>query len=262
LIAIGDKVFDGPLELWIEKGRLVQKPPSEGGQAIPERVLFERMQLVRMNVDKSGVTLRWHMLAANWSSLYFAKELIATFPGPYRFEYYVAGWFSETLQHPADAVDRLDELIHKSDVHLSSSVYIRDGDVGREDMPRLLRSALRANYAQEDDSIDCIMDPASGRYRVQRVGSRSTIARLWGMSPISYPCLTGHTYDQVVSKIYPEVSRSGEPHYDHICAAMTTATGETMWIPYQRVVLPLRDTRAKKAVRIVTELAKVDVSPL
>ena len=95
-----------------------------------------------------------------------------------------------------------------------------------------------------------------------RVGSQSTIAQLWGMSPVSYPCLTGHSYDQAVSRIYPEVSRTGDPHYDHIYAAMASPVGDVMWVPYQRVVLPLQHGRSKKGVRIVTELAKVDISPL
>ena len=65
-----------------------------------------------------------------------------------------------------------------------------------------------------------------------------------------------------MSRIYPQVSRTGEPHYDHIYAAMATPNGEVVWFPYQRVVLPLREGRNKKGVRVITELAKVDISPL
>jgi hypothetical protein len=79
---------------------------------------------------------------------------------------------------------------------------------------------------------------------------------------VSYPCLTGHSYDHAVSRVYPEVNRSGEPHHDHIYAAMAAANGDVVWVPYQRVVLPLNLSRSRKGVRIVTELAKVDISPL
>ena len=58
------------------------------------------------------------------------------------------------------------------------------------------------------------------------------------------------------------MSQSGDPHYDHIYAAMVSSKGEVVWMPYQRVVLPLRGGRSKKGVRVVTELAKVDISPL
>jgi hypothetical protein len=33
-------------------------------------------------------------------------------------------------------------------------------------------------------------------------------------------------------------------------------------VPYQRVVLPLVQGRNRKSVRVVTELAEVDISPL
>jgi hypothetical protein len=121
---------------------------------------------------------------------------------------------------------------------------------------------LRDNAADEECSIDCMYDPSSQRFRVARVGRHSTIAKLWGVNPVSYPCLTGHSYDQAVSRVYPQVSRTGEAHYDHIYAAMASANGDVVWVPYQRVVVPLNLGRSKKAVRVVTELAKVDISPL
>ena len=129
-------------------------------------------------------------------------------------------------------------------------------------MPGLLQQALRDNAADEACSVDCLFDPASQRFRVARVGQQSTIAKLWGVNPVSYPCLTGHSYDLAVSRAYPNVARSGEPHYDHVYAAMASARGDVVWVPYQRVVLPLNLGRSRKAVRIVTELAKVDISPL
>ena len=97
-------------------------------------------------------------------------------------------------------------------------------------------------------SIDCAYDPSSQRYRVTRVGPQSTIAKLWGLNPVSYPCLIGHSYDEAVSRAYPQVTRSGEPHYDHIYAAMASARGDVVWVPYQRVVLPLAQGRRARGV--------------
>ena len=65
-----------------------------------------------------------------------------------------------------------------------------------------------------------------------------------------------------MSRVYPQVSRTGQAHYDHIYAAMASANGDVVWVPYQRVVVPLHLGRSKKAVRVVTELAKVDICPL
>ena len=129
-------------------------------------------------------------------------------------------------------------------------------------MPPVLQRALKDNAASEDVSIDCAYDPSSHRYRVARVGPQSTIAKLWGLNPVSYPCLIGHSYDEAVSRAYPQVTRTGEPHHDHIYAAMASARGDVVWVPYQRVVLPLVQGRNRKSVRVVTELAEVDISPL
>jgi hypothetical protein len=43
---------------------------------------------------------------------------------------------------------------------------------------------------------------------------------------------------------------------------MTSARGDVVWVPYQRVILPLNHGRGRKAVRVVTELAKVEIEPL
>lgn len=242
---------------WVSKGSL-QPPPS----GMDERELLHRQGFVKIEQDDNGTTVKWTMFSSNWASLYFAMEWIHCTPGPYHLNYYSAGWFTERYDTAWEAADRMSQLIYKSDIHLSRTVYIHDASEARDDVPQLLKSALRNNDIDEDHSIDCIFDPSSHKFRVTRVGNQSTIARLWGMNPVSYPCLTGHSYDQAVSRIYPEVSRTGEPHYDHIYAAMTSPTGDVVWVPYQRVVLPLRMGRNKKGVRIVTELTKVDISPL
>ena len=246
---------------WIRNGRL--QPAPEGiSSTLDERNLLQRHGFVKIQEGEAGTTLRWSMFTANWSSLFYAAEWVHGAQGPFQLQYYSAGWFNERFDYPHAAAERIHHLIHKSDVHLSQTVYIRSAPERRADVPALLQRALRDNAADEDCSIDCMYDPSSQRYRVARVGRQSTIAKLWGVNPVSYPCLTGHSYDRAVSLAYPEVSRSGAPHYDHIYAAMASANGDVVWVPYQRVVLPLNMGRARKAVRVVTELAKVDISPL
>lgn len=247
---------------WVAHGRLQTATELRGGERLDERALLHREGCVKIVESETGTTVRWAMFSANWASLYFVMDWIHGAIGPFQLQYYSAGWFNERYDHAWEASDRIHHLIHKSDVHLSQTVYIQDAPENRDDMPMLLHKALKDNAIDDDHSIDCTFDPASQKFRVSRVGAQSTIAKLWGINPVSYPCLTGHSYDQAVSRIYPEVSRTGEPHYDHIYAAMASASGDVVWVPYQRVVLPLRLGRNKKAVRVVTELAKVDISPL
>jgi hypothetical protein len=246
---------------WVSNGRF-RHAPEVTVPATGERHLLQRHGFLKIVEDETGTTLRWSMFSANWSSLFFAAEWVHGARGPFHLQYYSAGWFNERYDHPHAAADRIRQLIQKSDVHLSQTVYIRSAPDTRKDVPPLLERALRDNAADEECSIDCAYDPSSQRFRVSRVGRQSTIAKLWGVNPVSYPCLTGHSYDQAVSRVYPQVSRTGEPHHDHIYAAMASAKGDVVWVPYQRVVLPLNQGRSRKGVRIVTELAKVDISPL
>ena len=76
---------------------------------------------------------------------------------------------------------------------------------------------------------------------------------------MSYPCINGGAYDRTVSAAYGDVLRSGRPRYDHVYAAMKTPGESLMWIPYQRVIMPKHLAAGRRAVSIVTEIAKVDI---
>lgn len=245
---------------WVGGGRLA--PPEVAVAATDERHLLQGQGLVKITEDAQGTTIRWAMFAPNWSSLYFAAEWLIGATGPFHLQFYASGWFEEQHARCWAASDRIRQLIGKSDVHLSQSVYIKDVSPTCPDMPMGLRQALDSGLAEEDCSVDCSYDPVSHRYRVVRVGPQSMIGRLWGTSLVSYPCLSGHAYDRAVSRVYAEVTRTGEPHYDHVYAAMASARGDVLWIPYQRVVLPLSRSRNRKAVRVVAEVGPVDIQPL
>ncbi len=52
---------------------------------------------------------------------------------------------------------------------------------------------------------------------------------------------------------------TGQPHYDHVIAAMTTPNGSVVWFPYQRVVLPHYLPDGRKGVSVVSQVARVDI---
>lgn len=247
---------------WIKDGRIKQLPTNNGPGSPDERALLHREGYVKLLENESGTIIRWAMFSSNWASLYFAMEWVHGALGHYQLQYYSAGWFTERFEQAWEASDRIHQLIHKSDVHLSQTVYIQEANESGDEVPLLLKQALRENAMDEEHSIDCLYDSNSQKFQVSRVGPKSTIAQVYGLSPVSYPCLTGHSFDHAVSRIYPDVIRTGAPHYDHIYAAMSSPTGDVYWIPYQRVVLPLKMGRNKRGVRVVTELTKVDISVL
>jgi hypothetical protein len=203
------------------------------------------------------------MFTSNWASLYFAMEWIHGTLGPYQLQYYSAGWFTDRFEQAWEASDRIHQLdLQERRAPLADGLHPGGERKLATTCRCLLKQALRENAMDEDHSIDCLYDATSQKFQVSRVGPKSTIAQVYGLSPVSYPCLTGHSFDHAVSRIYPDVIRTGTPHYDHIYAAMSSPTGDVYWIPYQRVVLPLKVGRNKRGVRVVTELTKVDISVL
>lgn len=248
-------------EFWIANGRLASPPESLGETGLPERVLLDRNNVVNATVDESGVTIKWHAAAANWASLHFVKAWIRAHAGPFTLHYYLSGWFTETLDDASAASNRIAEIMSKSDVHLSSRIYTREFDPAAHQLPEGLRACFEAGEAPAENSIDCSIDDASGRVKVERIGSHSPIAKLWGMSPVSTPCLSGTSYDAVVSRAYVDVSRTGKPHYDHIYAAMMGPDGEVAWIPYQRLVMRHPASRSRRRlVSVVSEITPVEIA--
>jgi hypothetical protein len=249
------------LEFWISKGCLVPKPEPEDGKPLPERTLLDRYNLVKVTASPKGATIKWFAFGANWASLYFAKEWIGTFPGPYTLNYYMSGWFTEKYDDPLDARDRIDTLIAKSDLHLSSRIYTQSFDPDTCQLPDLIRRTYETGVAPPEASVDCSMDEETGRVKVERIGPQSAIAKLWGVSPVSTPCLAGTNYDKVTAKGYFEAVRTGQPYYDHIYAAMMGRDGEVSWIPYQRIVMPHARKRGRnRMVSVVSEVTQVAIA--
>jgi hypothetical protein len=248
-------------EFWIDHGKLAPPPVIDPARPGRDRELLGREGRVRVTVGRTGTTVTWVAFSANWASLYFTKEWIGTFPGPYTLKYFVAGWFTETLEDPAQARDRLDCIMANGDIRLSASVYIKDMAPKQGRTPTLLLEALEQRNIDEAHSVDCLLDPRTEQFRVARVGDQSQIARYYGtISPVSYPCHTGHTYDRIVSAAYREVWRSRKPNYSHVYAAMVRPDSEVVWIPYHRVILPGNEAGKSPRVTIISQIAPVDIT--
>ena len=147
----------------------------------------------------------------------------------------------------------------KSDVHLQSRTFVKQVDPGIVSIPDLLGDVMAAQSADDTYSIDCKFDTDTSRFKVTRIGENSMIAHLWGIEPVSYPCINGGSYDQVVSAVYPEVIRTGEPVYSHVYAAMAFPNSPVRWFPYQRVILPKRFADGEKGVTVVSKADQVDI---
>jgi hypothetical protein len=258
ILELADVDQSGARTQWILRGEQVASTEPRPGDLREEHELFERDGFVKLVECPEGTTVMWSVFAPNWASLYAVMDRLDQAPAPVTLKYFLSGWFVETLPDSLSARRRIHTILAKSDIHLTSRTYVRPASPNRPDIPPILKQALEQN-APAEFGIDCVYDSASGRFSVERVGRKSEIARVWGMSPVSYPCINGLTYDQVVSAAYHRVLTTGEPHYDHVLAAMVTPASDVFWYPYQRVILPGKFAGSRKGVFVVSKQAPVDI---
>jgi hypothetical protein len=242
---------------WVYRGEvLAERPHRHDGD---DDALLHGEGLVRVTSSSAGTEIKWSVISPSFASLFHAACAIRDLQGPYMLRYFLAGWFEENFDNSSEAAERIYEIVAKSDIHLVRRAFVREFNPSDKQIPSLLKDTLIDGAAETDFSVDCIYEESSGRFRVDWIGPKSTIAKLWGMAPVSYPCQAGGSSDRIVSAAYIDVLKAGRPRYDHVYAAMVTPESDVIWIPYHRVIIPKRATGARRGVSIVSEIAKVDI---
>ena len=246
---------------WVANGDIFQSLDVLGLEDWDEASLLDRKGFVRLRIDSRGTTVRWSVFSGNWSSLFFVMDWLLHQPTPITLQYYLVGWFSETVADPFTARERMHTIMAKSDVHLQSRTFVKPATPDKSTyIPDIIGDALEHVSVAPEHSVDLVQDPEDSRFKITRIGSESTIARLWGIEPVSYPCINGGSYDQIVSEVYPQVIQTGEAHYGHVYAAMSFPNSPIKWFPYQRVILPQRFADGQKGVTVLSAFSKVDIS--
>ena len=245
--------------IWIAHGNPLPPLENANGSEIKEDRALQWDGMIKLTFGPVGTEIKWSVFAANWASLFHVLDLIEAYPAPFKLKYFLVGWFEEVIQTSEEAYDRIESIIAKSDIHLTQRTFVREADPNRRDIPPLLKSALQDRTVLPDYSIDCVLDEAHGSFRVGRIGSETPIAKVYGFHPVSYPCINGLSYDHLVSQAYGKVVATGQPHYDHVIAAMMTPDGSVVWFPYQRVILPHYLPDGRKGVSVVSQVAPVDI---
>ena len=221
---------------WVSDGRVVPPPPGRGLLRQPSRsaTCCSGRASSRSSRARPGTTLRWSMFSRQLVLALFRGGVGArrprAFPPAVLFRRLVqralracaGGGGPHPPPHPQERRAPVADRLHPQ----------RSRRTAR-DVPPLLKQALRDNAGGRGHlRSTASMIPSSQRFRVARVGPQSTIAKLWGVSPVSYPCLTGHSYDQAVSRVYPQVT----PHRraalrPHLCRHGLGATAMSCGCP-------------------------------
>jgi hypothetical protein len=244
--------------MWIRDGAFANRPLKDNGSDYQDKTLFDQFGMVRIVSDLQGTQIQWNMACRNWASLMVAAAVLPACAAPFRLRYFNAGWFTETQPDAASAADRIESLLQKSDVRLSDRAYTTVVIPDLFDVPVALREALDTGRAPDNASVVCSVEVDRESSTVEHVGKDSLIARIWGISPNSYPCLNGHSYDRAVTPEYFKVVNTGRAHHDHVLASMVRPNGELHWLGYQRVILP-ELSGGRKRVRVISELAPVNI---
>jgi hypothetical protein len=252
--------MDG-ITIWIKDGEFVDRPKKDSGSSYQDKTLMDQFGMVKIHTDISGTTVQWSMACPNWAALMLAAKLTPSCAAPFTIKYFSSGWFTEEQPDALSTADRIESLIFKSDVRLSVRAYTNVVVPDLHMVPEILRNALQTGNVPDNRSVVCAVEPDRETSHVEHVGKDSLIARIWGVSPNSYPCLNGHSYDRAVTPEYFRVVETGRAHYDHVLASMVRPDGELHWLGYQRVIIP-DFTENRKRVRIVSELAPVQIQLL
>jgi hypothetical protein len=247
-------------ELWVHEGRIVLRPSGENGAICSDRILLQQKNYVKLEFNKSWVTIQWHMASANWASLFFIMKWITNYSGPFKLVFFNAGWFEEIYHTPDQAKRRIDQLVGKSDVHLSSKVFTRDFLGSISPIALELVQLLKQGGPDESKAVVCEVDLEREKVEVQHIGKDSVLAGIWGEARMSYPCQTGHSYDRIVSKAYFRAVNENRPICDQVLASMVKPDGNVHWISYQRVIFPtLYKSPTSRLVAVNCALAPIDI---
>ena len=247
-------------DYWVSEGRFVPRPVDGHGQNYTDRALLQQRQFVKVELDVAGAVILWDMSGGNWASLFLIKDWISPFDCPVKLRFFNSGWFEESYLDPAVAKNRIEQLIFKSDVRLSSRVFTRDFRGSSTAVAAELMGLIEAGAPDESKAVMCTVNADTGRVDVRHVGKSSVLAGIWGEAPMSYPCQTGHSYDKIVSKNYHVAIAENRPVYDQVLASMVKPNGDTQWIGYHRVIFPKLDRRTNHHhVLINCALSEVDI---
>lgn len=247
-------------EVWVCEGRIVPRPVDEHGNPCSERNLLQQKNLVKIELNQNCVSITWFMAVANWSSLYFVREWINAFEGPFELNFFNAGWFQERFQTSKAAKRRIDTLMSKSDVRLSARVYTRDFYGSTTQISEELVELLKSGEPNFEKAVLCEVNMENGKVDIESIGKKSLLAGIWGETHTSYPCQTGHSYDKTVSKAYCRAISENRPIYDQVLASMVKPNGNIHWIGYQRVIFPRRHVLTNSNhVAVNCVLAPIDI---
>jgi hypothetical protein len=246
---------------WVHHGK-IEPQAVFSQQKIDQEDAWFRSGGVRLTTGDLGTEVKWVVNSPCVTSLLNAMQWLNSVRAPIILRFFAVGWFEEVYREAASAAKRIEQVLARGDRHFTSRVFIREADQNSTTLPSVLLQAIKSRDISQDYSVDCTFDENSNMFRVERVGAKSAIGRVWGTYTSSHPCQSVGSYGDPVNATYEDVLRSNKPRYDHVLAALRLPDNALHWVPYHRVVYPRLDDKGNRGVTVVSQIAKVDIQVL
>jgi hypothetical protein len=246
---------------WIHQGLLELSAAIDLPTTDDEDRLY-RSGSVRITTGDLGSEIKWVVNSPCVRSIFKAIEWVSTAKAPYILRFFAIGWFEEIYNHPENVIRRLEEVLARGDRHFTSRIFVKEQPTDSPDLPEVLRAKLLNQAPVDDYAVECSFDAESHMFKVERVGAKSAIGRVWGTYTSSHPCQSAGTYGDTVNATYEDVINSGTQRYDHVLAALRLPDNAVHWVPYHRVISPKDFAKGKPGVEVVSQIARVDITVL
>lgn len=247
--------------IWVHHGMLDIVSALDSVSAQLEES-FLQSGSVRLTTGQLGTEIKWVVNSPCVTSLFKAISWVGSAKAPFILRFYATGWFEEVYREPAAAVRRIEQVLARGDRHFTSRVFIKETTGDEASIPDVMKDALFGQSISTEHSIDCSYDENSNMFRVDRVGPKSAIGRVWGTYTSSHPCQSVGSYGDPVNETYQDVLKNNKPRYDHVLAALRLPDNALHWVPYHRVVYPRREGSKLNGVAVISQIARVDITVL
>jgi hypothetical protein len=251
----------GGQRFWVHNGELEPQRLNSPVQSSNDDEFFKQGR-VRLTTGDLGSEVKWYVNSPCIRSLFKAIQWLPSSKPPYILRFHAVGWFEEAYRNVSVAIDRIEQVLARGDRHFASRVFIQEARSGQSAMPDVLKLALSGKSVPEEYSVDCTFDERNSLFRVDRVGSKSAIGRVWGTYTSSHPCQSAGSYGDPVNATYQDVLKSNRPRYDHVLAALRLPDNALHWVPYHRIVLPRSTSKGEAGVAVISQIARVDIKVL
>lgn len=246
---------------WVHHGLMEPKAALNTLEPLEEEKLLQSGS-VRLTTGELGTEVKWVVNSPCVTSLFKSIQWISSARAPYILRFFAVGWFEEVYREPAAAINRIEHVLARGDRHFTGRVFIKEAMQDTGVVPEVMKEALLGQGISPDYSVDCAFDEQSNMFRVERVGTKSAIGRVWGTYTSSHPCQSAGSYGDPVNETYQDVLKNNKPRYDHVLAALRLPDNALHWVPYHRVVYPRRNEKGQLGVAVVSQIARVDIQVL